>query len=69
MPTYEYQCKKCGYTFEKFQSITAKPLENCPVCNGPVYRLISKNGSLAITVLIIEEAGCLKKQKPNLIKQ
>jgi putative FmdB family regulatory protein len=48
MPTYEYQCKKCGYTFEKFQSITAKPLENCPVCNGPVYRLISKNGSFIL---------------------
>jgi len=48
MPTYEYQCKKCGYTFEKFQSITAKPLQYCPKCNGEVFRLISKNGSFIL---------------------
>jgi putative FmdB family regulatory protein len=48
MPTYEYKCKKCGYTFEKFQSITAKPLQHCPKCNGEVFRLISKNGSFIL---------------------
>jgi len=48
MPTYEYQCKKCGYTFEKFQSITAKPLQHCPKCNGEIFRLISKNGSFIL---------------------
>lgn len=48
MPTYEYQCKKCGCTFEKFQSITAKPLQHCPKCNGEVFRLISKNGSFIL---------------------
>ena len=48
MPTYEYQCKKCGYTFEKFQSIMAKPLQHCPKCNGEVFRLISKNGSFIL---------------------
>jgi len=32
MPTYEYQCGKCGYEFEQLQSITAKPLRKCPVC-------------------------------------
>lgn len=40
MPTYEYKCKKCGNTFEKFQSMSDAPLSNCPKCNGPVYRLI-----------------------------
>jgi len=48
MPTYEYKCKKCGYTFEKFQSITAKPLKYCPKCNSEVFRLISKNGSFVL---------------------
>ena len=43
MPTYEYKCKKCGNTFEKFQSITQNPITNCKTCNGEVYRLISKN--------------------------
>ncbi len=44
MPTYEYQCIKCGHQFEKLQSIKASPLKSCPVCNGPVERLIG-NGS------------------------
>ena len=32
MPTYEYICEECGYEFEQFQSITAKPLRKCPKC-------------------------------------
>jgi putative FmdB family regulatory protein len=30
MPTYEYECSKCGHEFEKFQSIAEKPLTVCP---------------------------------------
>ena len=43
MPTYEYKCKKCGYQFEEFQSITDEPLKKCPKkgCRGAVYRIIS----------------------------
>jgi putative FmdB family regulatory protein len=41
MPTYEYKCQTCGYTFEKFQSMKDKSLEKCPKCNGNVQRLIS----------------------------
>ena len=48
MPTYEYQCKKCHYTFEKFQPITAEPIQHCPKCHGEVKRLISKNGSFIL---------------------
>ena len=40
MPTYEYECKKCGNKFEAFQQITAEPLEKCPECGGKVQRLI-----------------------------
>jgi len=32
MPTYEYLCQNCGYHFEQFQSITARPLRLCPKC-------------------------------------
>lgn len=32
MPTYEYVCKKCGHKFERFQSITARPIRKCPEC-------------------------------------
>ncbi len=48
MPTYEYQCKKCSYVFEKFQSITEQPVQVCPKCHGEVFRLISKNGSFIL---------------------
>lgn len=45
MPTYEYECGKCG-RFEVFQRITADPLQECPTCGGPVRRLVSKNGNI-----------------------
>ena len=54
MPTYEYECKKCGHRFEHFQSITADPLktclkESCPQeggRRGKVQRLIGTGGGL-----------------------
>jgi putative FmdB family regulatory protein len=39
MPTYEYECEKCG-RFDELQSITAKPLKQCPHCGSKVQRLI-----------------------------
>jgi len=41
MPTYQYECTKCGYTFEAFQKITDEPVKVCPKCGSPVKRLIS----------------------------
>ena len=41
MPTYEYECEKCGFTFERFQSIKDEPVKECPECGGLVRRLIS----------------------------
>jgi len=41
MPTYEYECTKCGHLFEVFQSITAEPVKKCPKCKGKVRKLIS----------------------------
>ena len=46
MPTYEYECKTCGYQFEEFQSIADPPLKKCPKCGGLVERLISGGGGL-----------------------
>jgi putative FmdB family regulatory protein len=33
MPTYEYLCRKCGHTFEEFQSMSEDPLTRCPRCH------------------------------------
>ncbi len=41
MPTYEYECLKCGHAFEAFQRMTDEPLKRCPSCRGKVRRAIS----------------------------
>lgn len=47
MPTYEYQCDACGRRFDKFQSITAKPLKKCELCGKPrARRLLSAGAGL-----------------------
>lgn len=40
MPTYDYKCSVCNYTFEYFQSMKDQPLTTCPKCGGPLKRLI-----------------------------
>jgi len=45
MPTYEYKCKACGHTLEKFQNITAKPLRKCPNCNRNKLKRLIGSGS------------------------
>ena len=42
MPTYEYECKDCGHSFDLFQSMTEKRLGKCPQCGGILRRLIGK---------------------------
>lgn len=42
MPTYEYECKACKYTWEKDQKITDPVIEICPECKKPeAKRLVS----------------------------
>jgi len=47
MPTYEYVCEGCGCKFERFQSITAKPVRTCPECGqNKAKRLIGTGGGI-----------------------
>lgn len=32
MPTYDYECLACGYSFEFFQQMSDKPILKCPEC-------------------------------------
>jgi len=41
MPTYEYECKVCGYNFERRQSIKDEKIKECPECRGEVELRIS----------------------------
>jgi putative FmdB family regulatory protein len=40
MPTYEYECKSCGHTFDVFQNMSDEPLKVCPECGKELRRLI-----------------------------
>mgnify|MGYP006282963085 CR=1 FL=1 len=40
MPTYDYECKNCGHSFEHFQAMSEDPLAICPECGGALRRLI-----------------------------
>lgn len=46
MPTYEYECRKCGYQFERFQSILADPVKTCPKCHGRVARMLTTGSGI-----------------------
>ncbi len=44
MPTYEYECKACGYHFEELQRITDEPLKRCPRCSKSALRRLFGGG-------------------------
>ena len=46
MPTYDYECRKCGHTFEHFQSISEPDLKRCPQCKGKIKRLIGTGSGI-----------------------
>ena len=46
MPTYEYECTHCGHTFEAFQQITEKPIQECPKCSKKIKRLIGSGSGI-----------------------
>ena len=45
MPTYDYVCSACGHTFEKFQSMTARPVRVCPRCGKRKARRLIGTGA------------------------
>ena len=46
MPTYEYECQHCHHRFEKFQSITAPRLRQCPKCRHKVERVLGTGAGI-----------------------
>lgn len=41
MPTYEYECTRCGLVTEEFKPMSAPRRQRCPECRGKVERLLS----------------------------
>lgn len=46
MPTYEYECVKCGHRFELFQKMSDAPLKTCPECHKALRRLIGTGSGI-----------------------
>lgn len=48
MPTYDYECQKCGHRFEVFQSMKDARLTDCPQdsCDGQVKRLLGTGAGI-----------------------
>ena len=46
MPTYEYECGKCGHRFEVFQAMTEPPRKRCPKCRSKLRRLLGRGAGM-----------------------
>ncbi len=44
MPTYRYQCSKCGEELERFQSFSDKPLTRHSGCGGKLSKVFGAPG-------------------------
>jgi putative FmdB family regulatory protein len=44
MPTYVYECNKCGDEFELYQSFSDEPLKKHPACGGKVAKVFQPVG-------------------------
>src|SRR3954464_8070128 len=71
MPTYEYECPKCGYAFELVQSMRDEPLKKCPKCKklgvkrlvGGGAGLIFKGSGFYITDYRNKDSAAKEKRK------
>lgn len=41
MPTYEYECTRCGHRFEQFHGMSEKVEILCPLCGGKTRKCIT----------------------------
>ena len=60
MPTYEYECTKCGHRLEKFQQMTDKPLKKCPECGRKLKRLVGAGAGI-----ILKRSGSAASEYPT----
>ena len=65
MPTYEYECKKCGWKFEVFQNMTDKKLTKCPKCHAQKAKRLIGSGAGIIFKGSGFYATDYKKSKPS----
>ena len=65
MPTYDYECSKCGQKFEKFQKMTDDLIKQCPKCKGKVHRLIGGGSGIIFKGTGFYETDYKRKSSPD----
>lgn len=70
MPTYDYQCKSCGYVFEEFHMMSDPAVETCPKCSGQVERLIGGGAGIIFkgSGFYVTDNGNSKKSEKSSAK-
>lgn len=63
MPTYEYECRKCG-VYDVFQSMNDKALTKCPKCKGKVKRLLGSGSGIIFKGSGFYETDYKKRSTP-----
>jgi len=63
MPTYSYQCKRCGHTQEIFHGMNAKPTVICSECSGPCTKLLGTGAGIIFKGSGFYETDYKKKGK------
>lgn len=46
MPTYTYECKKCGQQLDRFHGMNAKPRVKCEACGGACKRMLGSGSGI-----------------------
>jgi putative FmdB family regulatory protein len=63
MPTYVYECAKCGDEFELYQSFSDDPLKKHPGCGGKVAKVFQPVG------IVLKGSGFYKNDSRNGTKR
>ena len=48
MPTYEYKCSKCGYSFDEFHKMNDTAERKCPDCGNTAKRMIGTGSGIIL---------------------
>jgi putative FmdB family regulatory protein len=63
MPTYVYECNKCGDEFELYQSFSEEPLKKHPGCGGKVAKVFQPVG------IVLKGSGFYKNDSRSSSKR
>ncbi len=66
MPTYQYECSECNYSFEILQSMTDRKLKKCPQCGKrKLDRLLGTGSGIIFKGSGFYETDYKKKNLPR----